>query len=88
MLCYAARPPFLTLTKSLFGIPAFHGCVGGCHGCLNLNQPDNKGQEDIIAALEKVYADLDLAERGVSRADLWALAGTVAVEVGVRLHRG
>lgn len=46
------------------------------------------GQEEIVAALEKVYADLGLAERGVSRADLWALAGTIAVEVGVKLHRG
>ena len=44
--------------------------------------------DDIIASLEKIYADLGLGDRGVSRADFLALAGTVAVEVGVKLHRG
>jgi hypothetical protein len=53
-----------------------------------LNQGDNRGLESIVAALEKLYLDLGLAERGVSRADFWALAGTVAVEIGVKLHRG
>jgi hypothetical protein len=67
---------------------AFHSCVGGCHGCLNQNQSDNRGFDGIIPALEKLYADLDLANQGVSRADLWALAGTIAVELGVKLHKG
>jgi hypothetical protein len=53
-----------------------------------LNQGDNKGLESIVAALEKTYSELSLADRGVSRADFWALAGTVAVEIGVKLHRG
>ena len=74
-------------TLKLF-VSAFHSCVGGCHGCLNLNQGDNRGLEGIVAELEKLYADLELADHGVSRADFWALAGTVAVEIGVKLHRG
>jgi hypothetical protein len=69
-------------------IAVFHACVGGCHGCINLNQLDNKGMEAIVEKLEKLYEDLGLAEREVSRADFWALAGTVAVEIGVKLHEG
>jgi hypothetical protein len=44
--------------------------------------------EAIVEKLEKLYEDLGLAEREVSRADFWALAGTVAVEIGVKLHEG
>ena len=67
---------------------AFHGCVGGCHGCLNLNQGDNAGLKNVVAKLQSLYEELGLADRGVSHADLWALAGTVAVEIGVKLHQG
>jgi hypothetical protein len=69
-------------------IVAFHACVGGCNGCLNLNQGDNNGLGDIVAALETLYQNLGLAEQGVSRADFWSLAGTVAVEIGVQLANG
>ena len=62
--------------------------MGGCHGCLNLNQADNAGLQNIVAKLEQLYGDLGLADRGISHADFWALAGTVAVEIGVKLHQG
>ena len=67
---------------------AFHSCVGGCHGCLNANQPDNNGLLDIYAALNKLYDELGLADKYISRADFYALAGIVAVEIGVGLHSG
>ena len=72
----------------IFASPGFHGCVGGCHGCINLNQADNQGLAKIVEALEQIYEDLGLAEAGVSHADFWSLAATVAVEIGVKLHKG
>ena len=30
---------------------------GGCDGCLNIHDPDNKGLEGVIADLEQVYQD-------------------------------
>ena len=53
-----------------------------------MNQGDNRGLEAIVAALEQLYEDLGLDEAGVSHADFWALAATVAVEIGVKLHKG
>jgi len=57
----------------------FHDCVGGCDGCLNVNDPDNAGLEDLVADLEEVYQSEGLADI-ISRADLWALLGIWAVE--------
>jgi hypothetical protein len=53
-----------------------------------LKQVDNYGLGDIVDNLEKLYANLGLAEQGVSRADFWSLAGTVAVELGSQLAQG
>eukprot|EP00092_Neocalanus_flemingeri_P022530 GFUD01024432.1.p1 GENE.GFUD01024432.1~~GFUD01024432.1.p1 ORF type:complete len:422 (+),score=86.93 GFUD01024432.1:153-1268(+) len=52
----------------------FHDCVGGCNGCLNVNNPDNKGLEGLVADIETVYQDNNFSEI-ISRADLWALLG-------------
>ena len=35
----------------------FHDCVGGCDGCLNLNNADNAGLSGIVATLEDLYTD-------------------------------
>ena len=32
-------------------------CTGGCDGCLNVNNPDNKGLESLVAKLEDVYQE-------------------------------
>jgi hypothetical protein len=53
-----------------------------------LKQADNNGLGDIVDNLETLYQNLGLAEQGVSRADFWSLAGTVAVEIGVQLANG
>ncbi len=51
-------------------------------------QGDNRGLDEIVAKLEQLYEELQLAEAAISRADFWALAATVAVEIGVKLHKG
>lgn len=54
---------------------AFHDCVGGCDGCVDMTEPDNAGLDIPINALEPlVAANLAL----FSRADMWALAGLEA----------
>merc|ERR1719192_2357658 len=67
----SAKPAMVRLT--------FHDCVGGCDGCLNVNDPDNAGLEDLVADLEAVYQSENLGSI-ISRADMWALLGIWAVE--------
>eukprot|EP00121_Abeoforma_whisleri_P016164 Awhi_evm1s14843 len=31
---------------------SFHDCVGGCDGCINLNNPENNGLGPIVDTLE------------------------------------
>jgi hypothetical protein len=45
----------------LIGRLAFHDCVGGCDGCLNLDQTDNNGLAPIVTALEAVYQSNNLS---------------------------
>ena len=60
---------------------SFHDCVSfACDGCVNLSQAANVGLDEVIEELENEiivnYQD------EMSRADFWALAGIVALEVG------
>jgi hypothetical protein len=71
---------------SLFS--AFHSCVGGCDGCINLNQGPNAGLKEALDPLEEKYQKLGLADQGISRADFWAFAGMVAIEKGASLQQG
>jgi len=66
----------------------FHSCVGGCDGCINLNEGDNSGLEDLHNALNVEYDNLNLAKLNISRADFWALAATVATEMAINKHEG
>lgn len=67
---------------------SFHDCVGvgGCNGCVDLNNPDNGGLDVPIDALEAIFNDNNAPS--LSRADLWALAGLVAARRGAQLARG
>jgi len=58
---------------------SFHACVGGCDGCVNVNDPNNAVLADLVSDLEEVYQSQGLADI-ISRADLWALLGIWAVE--------
>ena len=62
--------------------------MGGCNGCINLNEVDNMGFEEYSQALETSYQNLNLQKIGVSRADFWALAATVATEAAINKHGG
>ena len=50
----------------------FHDCVGGCDGCVDLLNADNKGLEVAITVLESIVSKF--AVNGVTRSDIWALA--------------
>ena len=52
---------------------AFHDCVGGCDGCVDLSNPDNKGLDTPIDALSNIVANHD-GITPLTRADIWALA--------------
>lgn len=52
---------------------SFHDCVGGCDGCVDMTNGDNAGLDIPIAALEPVV-DM-FSHYGVTRADIWVLAG-------------
>lgn len=57
---------------------AFHDCVGGCNGCVNMNNPGNFGLDEPIDKLTWVAQKFATQ---LTRADIWALAGlTVAQE--------
>ena len=52
-----------------------------CDGCVNLNQEDNRGLEDIIQAYEGML-DHPKVKPFFTRADLWALGGVQATMWG------
>ena len=53
--------------------------MGGCDGCLNLNNADNNGLQDIYSQINTIYENEGYNSTGMSRADFIALAGTAAV---------
>ena len=59
----------------------FHDCVGGCDGCVDLQNPDNNGLDVPIVALDQVLNQLPTSQTGLSRADVWALAALTGAEV-------
>jgi len=66
----------------------FHSCVGGCNGCINLNEVDNTGFDEFSVGLEKIYKKLGLEKLQISRADFWALTAIVATENAINKHGG
>lgn len=57
---------------------AFHDCVGGCNGCVDMSKKDNFGLDfpmDKLTPLVRRYANQ------LSRADVWALAAIKAAQV-------
>ena len=62
----------------------FHDCVGGCDGCVDLSNPDNRGLDEPIEAISLIvqkYKDF------YSRADIWALATLVSADKAVNAER-
>ena len=69
-------------------LSAFHSCVGGCNGCINIGQDNNAGLDEALKPLEELYQKLGLADHRISRADFWAFAGLLAAEKGASLQTG
>jgi Peroxidase len=64
---------------------AFHDCVGGCDGCVDLASGDNNGLDVPIDALGNIVKNY--AVQGVTRADIWALAALVASDMGDKMAK-
>ena len=65
---------------------AFHDCVGGCDGCINLANAANAGLESCVADLNTRYNAETIS---LTRADYWAIAGIAAVKAGIQVaNRG
>jgi hypothetical protein len=56
----------------------FHDCVGGCDGCVDLLNKDNRGLELPIQFLSQLLEEH--AVHGVTCADIWALAALTGAE--------
>ena len=56
--------------------------TGGCDGCIDINNPDNKGLENVVANLEDIYQDEGFSDI-ISRADLWALMGIWSIQESI-----
>ena len=63
-------------------ISGFHSCVGGCNGCLNLDNISNNGLEDAVSKIEQFYSENNIGQENISRADIWSLAAVLAVQAG------
>ena len=51
----------------------FQDCIGGCDGCVDLTNPDNKGLDVPINALANIVANHD-GITPLTRADIWTIA--------------
>eukprot|EP00594_Rhizosolenia_setigera_P004248 CAMPEP_0178939192 /NCGR_PEP_ID=MMETSP0789-20121207/67_1 /TAXON_ID=3005 /ORGANISM="Rhizosolenia setigera, Strain CCMP 1694" /LENGTH=326 /DNA_ID=CAMNT_0020617993 /DNA_START=1075 /DNA_END=2052 /DNA_ORIENTATION=- len=60
----------------------FHDCVGGCDGCVNMDNGDNAGLDVAIDALTSVVNTYE-SDTGLSRADIWALSAITATNFGL-----
>lgn len=61
----------------------FHDCVGGCNGCIDESNDDNAGLSEVVAWLDDIRSS-NSYDSLVSKADFYALAGTVAISWGVK----
>jgi len=59
---------------------AFHDCVGGCDGCVDLTNGDNAGLNLPINALAPIVTKYQ-GQGGISRADIWVISSLVACEM-------
>jgi cytochrome c peroxidase len=70
------RNPFLV---GKFLRMAFHDCVGGCDGCIDLSNPDNAGLKMPMDFLQPIVFKYE--DEGLSRTDIWMLSAVVASDV-------
>mmetsp|Transcript_24244 Transcript_24244/g.31476 ORF Transcript_24244/g.31476 Transcript_24244/m.31476 type:complete len:527 (+) Transcript_24244:136-1716(+) len=58
---------------------AAHDCMGGCDGCINLNNMDNNGLKSTVWDMDNLTDIIQNNFINMSRADIWALAEMRAV---------
>lgn len=61
---------------------AFHDCMGGCDGSINIAKADNRGLEDYVSKMTQAFASVISSKTNpstyalfirMSRADFWVL---------------
>ena len=77
--CGGVDPYFVSLgDATFFSDPTVNGFVGGCNGCIGIDNVENENLlEGVIELLDPICVDYSDV---ISRADCWALASTLAVE--------
>lgn len=86
--------PIFNLEIRKFIRGAFHDCIGGCDGSLNITNPPNRGLEEMPKAITSSFSlatnplntSNAAAFQKLSRADYWALL--VQRAVGWAIRRG
>eukprot|EP00571_Detonula_confervacea_P013404 CAMPEP_0172302870 /NCGR_PEP_ID=MMETSP1058-20130122/4522_1 /TAXON_ID=83371 /ORGANISM="Detonula confervacea, Strain CCMP 353" /LENGTH=306 /DNA_ID=CAMNT_0013013519 /DNA_START=488 /DNA_END=1407 /DNA_ORIENTATION=- len=58
----------------------FHDCVGGCDGCVDLENADNNG---LLEPIEAIASIVDRYKEWYSRADIWAMATLVSADMSL-----
>eukprot|EP00541_Cyclophora_tenuis_P019234 CAMPEP_0116546484 /NCGR_PEP_ID=MMETSP0397-20121206/3252_1 /TAXON_ID=216820 /ORGANISM="Cyclophora tenuis, Strain ECT3854" /LENGTH=335 /DNA_ID=CAMNT_0004070919 /DNA_START=132 /DNA_END=1139 /DNA_ORIENTATION=- len=60
---------------------SFHDCIGGCDGCVDLLNIENRGLLEPIQALRPVVSAHAGAGTFLSRADIWMLSAFTAIDM-------
>lgn len=67
---------------------AFHDCMDGCDGSVNLNNSDNRGLEIAVRQLNASFSsrnsDYAYLSTYLSRSDYWALVMSRALAQGIK----
>jgi hypothetical protein len=88
---FSASPTFdQQIRKFLRG--AFHDCMGGCDGSINVTNPSNRGLEGLAKVINNAYNLATNAKntsnaasfKKLTRADFWALAVERALAWGIK----
>lgn len=68
----------------------FHDAVGngGPNGCIDWQVADHNGLQTIVGQLDDLYTKKNYSALGLSKADLWVLAGNTAVEYASQYSGG
>ena len=80
-----------SLSSSLGLIPlyvrlAFHDCIAGCNGCINIANPSNAGLKGAVVNSVGLYNNLSISSKtfygkSISRGDFWVLCAMRAIYI-------
>jgi Peroxidase len=72
----AAAPANTAMAAKMVRL-SFHDCVGGCDGCVDMSNLDNRGLDTPINVLQPIVTKYT-GNTPLTRADIWVLAGLTA----------